>query len=313
MTVEALVEAARAEGYAVTARQVERWHKAHLLPRRHQRHVRGLRGSVGVYPAGTEVQFLALCRLRQQRRKLSELRFWLWWEGYAIELDPLRASLRSLLPAPDTLGTIRADADERFEAGERMTNQLIAATPNRSAVLARFRRRLRTREDVYSAAFALLRVLQGERPPWRTGAEVEGEEQPLQDSVWRGLGLDRVPWLVGATSDAVPAVVADLESGGFSDLGSLHDLVAAASAETLTQARDNARLVLGMAEALNHLTRRPDRLPPVVAKLGHVAWGLTFIVVVCLVLQRAWGDGPFESFRLALGMAGLDNAQVAAM
>jgi hypothetical protein len=93
-----LEELARQHGYEVSARQLERWHKADVLPRPVQ-DARVPKGTRSFYPPGTDAFLLAACRLRSEGkgRPLWRLRFELWWEGHAIPLDKVRASLVALL------------------------------------------------------------------------------------------------------------------------------------------------------------------------------------------------------------------------
>src|SRR2546423_125292 len=97
LTPKALLEAARLEGYRVSNDQRKRWAREGLLPHPVQDHVRGIRGSESRYPPGTLEQLVAVARLHRSERRFDELRLDLWWEGYWVEPDRLRASLAGLL------------------------------------------------------------------------------------------------------------------------------------------------------------------------------------------------------------------------
>src|SRR5262249_52687454 len=58
-----LVELAKQHGWRVSARQLERWHKADVLPRPVQ-DARASKGTTSAYPPGTDASLLAACRLK---------------------------------------------------------------------------------------------------------------------------------------------------------------------------------------------------------------------------------------------------------
>ncbi len=70
--------------------QLVRWHRAGLLPRPKQLLLGKAQGSQSLYPAGTGEQFLMLCALRTQERRLSHLAWQLWWAGYPVALPIIR-------------------------------------------------------------------------------------------------------------------------------------------------------------------------------------------------------------------------------
>lgn len=293
MTVEALIEMAARQGYLVTPRQVERWHKAGLLPRRRQLHLPGQRGSLGVYPSGTEAQFLALCRWRSKRRKLTELGFWLWWDGYDVPLRTVRVSLERLLPTVPRLSRARA-----FNAAEEGAAQLLRDP--RFVPARRVRRRLRSEEDARTALLTLLVAGLGGKPLWATGAEVQLGNASPQDLVFRGLGMDRAagdrvgtsePWLPH-TSEVVATAVGQLTRLGILPEALRRARFMEASVEQLEVAREDARILT-------------EQLPTVIramqADYGRDAFGLgelrdlgqdgardrAMMVVATLLLRRA--------------------------
>lgn len=308
VTVAELIAAAeRAGDGGVTRRQVERWHKAQLLPRRRQHHIPGRRGSVGVYPPGTVAHFLALCRLRREKRRLDELRFWLWWEGHDVPDHAARATLARLLPSAQR-GRRRSDPDplDRAEAGAAAVMGQV-----RSPLVRRFRRGLRSEEDVLSALVALLLPAFGGTPAWGgVGLEDLTGEAPPEDLLFRGLGLGHAaadamsgagPWLPDGAATLTPASAA-LGQAGAADAAGLAGLVAGATEAELAEARADARF---FAEEL------PEVAAAVEASYGRGAFGFgalrsfgrggpkerTACVAACLALRRLVGPAPFAALR----------------
>jgi hypothetical protein len=89
-----LLELAQERGYSVSTMQLARWHRAGLLPRPLQRSLgRGL-GTQSLYPVGTGEQLLLLCELRKHERRLAQLAWQIWWEGYPVDLGLIREILQ---------------------------------------------------------------------------------------------------------------------------------------------------------------------------------------------------------------------------
>ena len=100
ITVGELLAQVQGDGAAITERQLERWHKAGLLPRRRQIHVAGLRGSVGVYDGTVVSRVLRLTELHLTHRSLTGLQFSLWWEGFDVPDVQIRRTLMRLVGKP---------------------------------------------------------------------------------------------------------------------------------------------------------------------------------------------------------------------
>lgn len=80
-----LLTLARQRGYAISAHQLVRWHRAGLLPRPQQQQLKGARGTCSLYPPGTGEQLLLLCSLRERERRLASLAWQMWLDGYRVE------------------------------------------------------------------------------------------------------------------------------------------------------------------------------------------------------------------------------------
>ncbi len=131
-TDEELVAFAHEHCYEVTARQLERWHKADALPRAIQdAHVP--KGTRSFYPPGTDAYLLAACRLRAEGkgRPLWRLRFELWWEGFSIPPAKVRTSLVLLLRPIQALvgdeGEMERALDEVSQLEQEQTRRGLAA------------------------------------------------------------------------------------------------------------------------------------------------------------------------------------------
>ncbi len=131
-TASELQDLACQHGYRVSARKLERWHKADVLPRPIQdAHVS--KGTRSYYPPGTDAYLLAVCRLKAagKGRPLWRLRFELWWEGFAIPIDRVRESLEELLTPTYSLANDAAEfkraLDELPSLDEGRTRRGLAA------------------------------------------------------------------------------------------------------------------------------------------------------------------------------------------
>ncbi len=91
MNEDELIALAAREGYVISPRQLERWHKADLIPRPEV--IPPLTfggGNRSAYPYHIGPQVLAICRYLEQKRNIDAVRFWLWLEGYQITLSLIK-------------------------------------------------------------------------------------------------------------------------------------------------------------------------------------------------------------------------------
>lgn len=89
-----LLALAQQQGYALSATQLVRWHRAGLLPRPQQHPLKDARGTCSLYPPGTGEQVLLLCSLRTRERRLAHLAWQLWLAGYRVEYGVIREQLQ---------------------------------------------------------------------------------------------------------------------------------------------------------------------------------------------------------------------------
>jgi hypothetical protein len=110
-----LLERLHASRRPVTARQLERWSKASHLDRPVRRHIRGVRGSVSLFPARAFEQAAALYDAANKKdrgsradRRLDERAFLMWWSGKAIVHDPRTLLLNLSGPVANAVENVRS-------------------------------------------------------------------------------------------------------------------------------------------------------------------------------------------------------------
>jgi hypothetical protein len=86
---EYLLAMAKSRGYKVSSDQLNRWHRAGLLPRPRQV-LLGRRGSKTVYPNGSAEQVIEICRIHEKERRLAYVAWQLWWNGFEVKLGTVR-------------------------------------------------------------------------------------------------------------------------------------------------------------------------------------------------------------------------------
>jgi hypothetical protein len=121
-------------GYEVSVAQLARWRRAGLLPRPRQQSLGRGRGTASVYPAGTTAQLVALCQMRAEERRLDRLAFWLWWDGFAVDLAVIRDVLADDARTLDDeirqarSGDAQRDASAKPRRGMARASQLALST-----------------------------------------------------------------------------------------------------------------------------------------------------------------------------------------
>jgi hypothetical protein len=91
MNEDELIALAAREEYVISPRQLERWHKADLIPRPEVKPPLTFGGgNRSVYSDQIGPQVFAICRYLKQKRNIDAVRFWLWLDGYHIALPLLK-------------------------------------------------------------------------------------------------------------------------------------------------------------------------------------------------------------------------------
>src|SRR5713226_1189977 len=126
LTVDQILALAAAEGFhppEITARKIERWHKARLLPRPRLIRLGRGQGTRSEYPPETGKRLLALCRLRRRfPHNLEAIRFGLWCEGYQFPIDDVKRSMEQLLTP--LLRVLPLNAPDPLAAAEQLAGQM---------------------------------------------------------------------------------------------------------------------------------------------------------------------------------------------
>jgi hypothetical protein len=100
---ERLLAVAAARGWSLTRAQLERRHRAGLIPRPRQIALgRGL-GSVTVYPAGSAEQLIAGLEIGSRVRALPAVAWELWFAGRPVSMSDIRAYLEGLARLHDRI------------------------------------------------------------------------------------------------------------------------------------------------------------------------------------------------------------------
>lgn len=125
---QALIDAGKAEGFAITSKQIDRWRFEELLPPP----VPSGRGRAGgiarVAPEETIPQLIALCKLLKENRSFDHAAFRLWIDNFNVPLSRVRTALKNMAtvtPAnlaamsPEERAIVLADAE--LEAAQNRT------------------------------------------------------------------------------------------------------------------------------------------------------------------------------------------------
>jgi hypothetical protein len=282
VTEEALLRSAP----GTTARQLKRWRMEGLMPRPIQRHVAGRRGSVSSYPPEAVGQLASLLRLRSEERRLDQLRFRLWWQGYWVGEEALRATLVGL--AEESISELRRLRDrygDAYGAADEVIRQL-DTSGLRHPLFRLMRYNIKgSSYELEAVVYAIVLLAFGETPVWESPDVGADEADPDTRAVMeRALGLvravqdrwDKVGPLVEEPVD-VPGLFERLLTAGALPITNLPDVPKKASMEELDAARDFGRIVV---EDLGTIATALERL------VGRGAFGLG----VFAVMERSEAD-----------------------
>jgi DNA-binding transcriptional MerR regulator len=243
-----VIVAVAAAGEEVTLPQLRRWHRAGLISVPKQRALGRGRGTVTVYPAGTSERVLDICRLRQQRCSLEDIRWLLWWEGHDVPAEQIREALEV------EAASLRATAAALFTAtglAHDLLN-LLDSRPEMTVPSKTFRRsRKRVGVKQFGGFLESLMLAAG-----GFAEELLDEDIALID---KGLGFDRArtdvlpsgePWL---TSDPRADLIAIGRLFNFKELDpGLHRV----DDEELAKARDEVKAFVALMISMSAVIRQ---------------------------------------------------------
>ena len=135
-------------GIHVTQTTLARWHRQGLIPMPIQKALGRGRGSITVYPAGTEQQLLALTNIRKHFRDLDEVGFRLWLGGFPVALRFSRGYLNSAAVQCDQhIQNLKIFRDRLESDDENVSDRAFDELNriNTAKISTRFPRRLRKR------------------------------------------------------------------------------------------------------------------------------------------------------------------------
>lgn len=182
LTEAELIEAVKERlGTSVSPRQVRRMREHGLLPTPQHAHPPGLSGSTSLVPASTVEQVARIIELRGEARNDERVLLRLWWEGFPVARDDLRALL--LAPLLQAGAEIR-EALERHQGDVVETAKFLAGyllpSFKSDAKWALQRRRLTARADeLWDALVATWMQLLGDSPGWDV-VDVSQEHSPAE-------------------------------------------------------------------------------------------------------------------------------------
>lgn len=139
-TAQTLIAAAAERGGSVSSAMLAKWRAAGLLPRPVQRSLGRAHGTVTVYPDGSTAQLLRLLTIRAEPGRFDpERALWrLWWEGWPVDAERVRALLAKVLDAWEGDLVAFQDGDgailDAFETGRLPS--LLAKTRKRAGTAA---------------------------------------------------------------------------------------------------------------------------------------------------------------------------------
>jgi hypothetical protein len=191
---EDLLHLTRDRGHPVTAPKLARWHRAGLIPRPEQRSLGRGHGTQTVYPPGTGEQLIRLCEIHFDEgvKRLPHVGWQLWWEGYAVSFDLVRAFLRHIATTVDEQLKDLLDPETNTISDEKWKELVEGSRTARLDKPVRGMRGRVGRDRMPTLMSIMLEVNTGLYETFQVGA-VEGLEEDDSDAqlVIQAFGLDR--------------------------------------------------------------------------------------------------------------------------
>ncbi|MBA3274576.1 MAG: hypothetical protein H0T72_02185 [Chloroflexia bacterium] len=241
-TAESLVQAASEAGHRVSPVMLKKWRDAGLMPRPSQRSRGRGRGTATIYPPGTTAQLLRLLAIRADRGRFDpERALWrLWWEGWPIEPEQLRAALDAKLIAWDR--ALRDYATSDVEDGDTAADAFVRA--KLPPVLRRARKRAGS-QHMPTVATLILDAMAGEAPAlW--------QDEDDASTLFRALGVEPA---IRTLAPELHRFMDDM-AGTLHRFGQavspevLHDALHSASDKELVTARDDLRKIVAVTQGI---------------------------------------------------------------
>ncbi len=236
-TTDVLVAEAAKQGHQVSRAQLKRWYAAGLLPRPRRRSLGKGRGTMTIYPPGTTAQLLRLLEIRAEGGRFDpEQALWrLWWEKWSIEPGRVRTLLAEQVETQQqALFDVRHDP-AGGDLLDRFSEERLPRT------LGRARKRAGT-TAFPTVAYLLFTVADG-----TFGKEWQDRDDA--PTLFRALGLEHVIASLGAQrAEFEGAILPSLQRlAEASAPAALREALAAATDDDLIAARDELRVLVGIA------------------------------------------------------------------
>jgi hypothetical protein len=249
-----LMVALAERGYRITPVQLKNWHQIGLIPRPVRRSLGRGRGTVTLYPEGTEARLTRVCAIRAEPGRFDpeQARWRLWWEGWDVDPSLVR---RALIAKLDDWERSLAEYVEKLDKADESPDDdpLTELTTVRlPAPLARARKRVGS-EDFPTAVNVILSQVMGQFAGWRPDPTDGADPSADQNVMWRLTGFAKVR--AGMSEDEGRKLDQDIERSQirFSQATSLVAMRAAltgAGDADLAAARDELRALGAVARAL---------------------------------------------------------------
>lgn len=97
LTAEHIIENLKHDGYVVTKSQIQRWHRAGLLPSPTKHGLGRGFGTTSEYPSGTDTIVKEICDLQRQHRRLDDIAWVMWLRGSIVQPNHIKLQLRAVL------------------------------------------------------------------------------------------------------------------------------------------------------------------------------------------------------------------------
>lgn len=238
-TAAAVIDHARTHGNQVSRSQLERRHRAEILPRPTQMVRSDGRGTVTLYPTGTKELLVTSLAFEPRYRSLDRVLWEMWLDGQPVPLDGIRAQLGSVARFHDRIGGfLRRLGFGRPLLPDKALRLVERVTPHyNDRGLPPVRARLKSEADMQTFVRIMAEVLSGSYsplPPSRVGGTSDDEGLLVE----RALGLDKTELEEGLPRVLVGNTAEQLAKGARLAGGSWSAALSSATDRELRQAKD---------------------------------------------------------------------------